>query len=32
MMRRPGSRYEVGRSHALLEVKTFKDAAARVVE
>lgn len=32
MMRRPGSRYEVGRSHTLLKVKNFKDAEARVVE
>jgi DNA ligase-1 len=32
MMRKPGSRYEVGRSHTLLKVKTFKDAEARVVE
>ena len=32
MMRRPGSRYEAGRSHTLLKVKSFKDAEARVVE
>lgn len=31
MMRRPGSLYEVGRSHTLLKVKTFHDAEARVV-
>src|SRR4029079_4957656 len=30
MLRRPGSRYEVGRSSTLLKVKTFKDAEARV--
>ncbi|HEY1098520.1 MAG TPA: DNA ligase, partial [Myxococcota bacterium] len=32
MMRQPGSRYEAGRSHTLLKVKTFHDAEARVVE
>lgn len=31
MLRRPGSAYEVGRSSALLKVKTFHDAEARVV-
>jgi DNA ligase-1 len=31
MMRRPGSMYEVGRSHTLLKVKSFHDAEARVV-
>jgi DNA ligase-1 len=31
MMRRPGSRYEVGRSSSLLKVKSFFDAEARVV-
>lgn len=31
MMRRPGSLYEVGRSHTLLKVKSFHDAEARVV-
>ncbi len=31
MMRRPGSLYEVGRSHSLLKVKSFYDAEARVV-
>ncbi|WP_434417661.1 DNA ligase [Nannocystis pusilla] len=31
MLRRPGSRYEVGRSHTLLKVKTFHDDEARVV-
>lgn len=31
MMRRPGSKYEVGRSHTLLKVKSFKDAEARVI-
>lgn len=31
MMRRPGSLYEVGRSHSLLKVKTFHDAEARVL-
>jgi DNA ligase-1 len=32
MMRRPGSRYEVGRSASLLKVKSFFDAEARVLE
>jgi DNA ligase-1 len=32
MLRRPGSRYEVGRSASLLKVKSFFDAEARVVE
>lgn len=31
MMRRPGSKYEVGRSFSLLKVKTFHDAEAVVV-
>jgi DNA ligase-1 len=31
MMRKPGSRYEVGRSHTLLKVKSFKDTEAEVV-
>jgi DNA ligase-1 len=31
MLRRPGSRYEVGRSASLLKVKTFHDAEARVI-
>jgi DNA ligase-1 len=31
MLRRPGSRYEVGRSHTLLKVKSFRDAEARVI-
>lgn len=31
MLRRPGSRYEVGRSYSLLKVKRFSDAEARVV-
>jgi DNA ligase-1 len=31
MLRRPGSRYEVGRSSSLLKVKTFHDAEARVI-
>ena len=31
MLRRPGSAYEVGRSHSLLKVKSFFDAEARVV-
>jgi len=31
MLRRPGSKYEVGRSLTLLKVKTFHDAEARVV-
>lgn len=32
MMRKPGSKYDVGRSSSLLKVKTFMDAEARVVE
>ncbi|MFO0722540.1 MAG: DNA ligase [Myxococcota bacterium] len=32
MMRRPGSRYEVGRSSSLLKVKSFHDAEAKVIE
>lgn len=32
MLRKPGSRYEVGRSWTLLKVKTFHDAEARVVD
>ena len=32
MARRPGSRYEVGRSASLLKIKTFRDAEARVLE
>ncbi len=31
MLRRPGSTYEVGRSHTLLKVKSFFDSEARVV-
>ncbi len=31
MLRRPGSSYEVGRSHSLLKVKSFFDTEARVV-
>jgi DNA ligase-1 len=31
MLRQPGSRYEAGRSHTLLKVKSFKDDKARVV-
>lgn len=31
MLRRPGSRYEIGRSSSLLKVKTFHDAEARVL-
>jgi len=31
MLRRPGSGYEVGRSHSLLKVKSFFDTEARVV-
>jgi len=31
MLRRPGSRYEAGRSPTLLKVKSFKDDEARVV-
>lgn len=30
MLRKPGSRYEIGRSFTLLKVKTFHDAEARV--
>jgi DNA ligase-1 len=29
MVRRPGSRYEVGRSTTLLKIKSFRDAEAR---
>ena len=32
MLRKPRSKYEAGRSHTLLKVKTFHDAEARVVE
>jgi DNA ligase 1 len=32
MLRRPGSKYEVGRSSSLLKVKTFHDAEARVID
>lgn len=32
MLRKPGSKYEVGRSHTLLKVKSFFDAEARVIE
>jgi DNA ligase 1 len=32
MLRRPGSRYEVGRSSSLLKVKSFFDAEALVIE
>lgn len=32
MLRQPGSRYEAGRSHTLLKVKTFHDAEAVVVD
>jgi DNA ligase 1 len=32
MLRRPGSRYESGRSSTLLKVKSFHDAEARVIE
>jgi DNA ligase 1 len=32
MLRKPGSRYEVGRSSTLLKVKSFKDDEARVVQ
>jgi DNA ligase-1 len=32
MLRKPGSRYQVGRSSTLLKVKSFQDAEARVVE
>ncbi len=31
MVRRPGSRYEAGRSSTLLKVKTFHDSEARVI-
>lgn len=31
MARRPGSRYEAGRSNSLLKVKSFRDAEARVI-
>jgi len=31
MMRRPGSKYEIGRSFSLLKVKNFHDAEAKVV-
>ncbi len=31
MLRKPGSKYEVGRSTTLLKVKTFHDAEARVI-
>lgn len=31
MMRRPGSKYEIGRSFSLLKVKTFHDAEAKVI-
>jgi DNA ligase-1 len=31
MLRKPGSKYEVGRSQTLLKVKTFHDAEARVI-
>jgi DNA ligase-1 len=32
MLRRPGSRYEAGRSHTLLKVKSFHDDEARVLK
>ena len=32
MLRQPESRYEIGRSHTLLKVKSFQEADARVVE
>ncbi len=32
MLRKPGSKYEVGRSHTLLKVKSFFDADALVIE
>lgn len=32
MMRKPSSRYEVGRSFSLLKVKSMRDAEARVIE
>ncbi|MEO8700924.1 MAG: DNA ligase [Kofleriaceae bacterium] len=31
MLRKPGSKYDIGRSHSLLKVKTFHDAEATVV-
>lgn len=31
MMRKPGSKYEAGRSHTLLKVKSFHDAEAKVL-
>jgi len=31
MLRRPASKYEVGRSQTLIKVKTFQDAEARVI-
>lgn len=31
-MRKPSSRYEVGRSFSLLKVKSMRDAEARVIE
>ncbi|XXF77556.1 DNA ligase [Myxococcaceae bacterium GXIMD 01537] len=31
MLRQPGSRYEAGRSHTLLKVKSFRDDEARVL-
>jgi DNA ligase-1 len=31
MLRKPGSKYEIGRSTSLLKVKTFHDAEARVI-
>lgn len=32
MLRRPGSKYEIGRSQSLLKVKTFHDTEARVID
>jgi DNA ligase-1 len=32
MLRRPGSKYEAGRSSTLLKVKSFRDAEAKVVQ
>ena len=32
MLRQPASRYEIGRSHTLLKVKTFHDAEAQVID
>lgn len=32
MLRKPGSRYEVGRSSTLLKVKSFRDDEARILE